>query len=66
MTPTFDQAGDVFTEGTFGHRTKYIHTVGAHAKARWVPVANKFSGIFATGCDNAIVRLSSAVEPGAS
>ena len=63
MNPTFDQPGDVFKEGWTGHRQKYIHTVGATAKAKFVPVASVFTGVFATGCDNALVRLSSAVEP---
>ena len=64
MNPTFDQPGDVFHEGFTGHRQKYIHTVGATAKAKFVPVSgNGFTGVFGTGCDNALVRLSSAVEP---
>lgn len=40
MKPTFDQPGDAFHEGMFGHRTKYIHSVGATAKAKFVPVSN--------------------------
>jgi len=63
MKPTFDQPGDVFHEGAFGHRTKYIHSVGATAKAKFVPVSNKYTGVWGTGCDSAILRLSSAVEP---
>jgi len=64
MNPTFDQAGDVFASGVFGHRQKYIHTVGAHSKATFTPSgSNNYTGIWSEGCDNAIVRLSSAVEP---
>jgi len=63
MNPTFDQKGDVFEEGWTGHRQKYIHTVGGTAKAKFVPIANQFTGVFGSGCDNAIVRLSSAIEP---
>jgi hypothetical protein len=63
MSPTFDATGDVFHEGMLGHRQKYIHSVGATAKAKFVPVANEYTGVFGSGCDNALVRLSSAVEP---
>ena len=64
MAPTFEQPGDVFEEGFLGsHRSKYIHSVGRIAKAKFVPVPNQFTGIWADGCDNLLVRLSSAVEP---
>lgn len=63
MNDTFDMTGDVFHEGILGHRQKYIHSVGATAKAKFVPVSNEYTGVFGTGCDNALVRLSSAVEP---
>ena len=64
MAPTFEQRGDVFEEGFLdGHRQKYIHSVGRIAKAKFVPVQNQYTGIWADGCDNLLVRLSSAVEP---
>ena len=64
MSNTFKQHGDVFQEGFLGrHRQKYIHSVGRIAKAKFVPVPNQFTGIWADGCDNMLVRLSSAVEP---
>ena len=67
MDPTFKQAGDVFTEGIFGHRTKYIHSVGVTSKVKFEVIAGtKFTGIFAGGCTNGLIRLSSAVEPSAS
>ena len=58
MSNTFKQHGDVLR-----HRQKYIHSVGRIAKAKFVPVPNQFTGIWADGCDNMLVRLSSAVEP---
>jgi hypothetical protein len=68
MTPTFEQRGDAFALGLLGgHRTKGTHQVGVHGKAEFVPTPNSgFTGIFQTGCKNAIVRLSSAVEPDAA
>ena len=63
MNPTFAQAGDVFKQGLFGQRTKYIHSVGAHGKVTLNSFGNHpFTGIF-QGADKGIVRLSSAAKP---
>lgn len=45
-------------------RTKYIHSVGAHGKVKFVPAAEKspFTGIF-EGANHGIVRFSSAAKP---
>jgi len=67
MDPTFHTPGDVMPkEGIFTKktRTKYIHSVGAHGKVKFVPSAEKhpYTGIFA-GADHGIIRLSSAAKP---
>jgi len=67
MGPSFTTPGDVMPmEGIFHKttRTKYIHSVGAHGKVKFVPAADKspFTGIF-EGAQHGIVRLSSAAKP---
>ena len=61
MVPTVDHASDVMPKG----RKKLIHSVGVVAQAKYVPVKNSanYTGIFAEGADNALVRLSLAQEP---
>lgn len=53
-------------EGVFkkAARTKFIHSVGAHGKVKFVPSAEKhpYTGIF-MGADHGIIRLSSAAKP---
>ena len=66
MAPTFDQAGDAFApkNGLFGksYRTKGTHQVGVHGKAQFIPTPGTgFTGVFESGCDHAIIRLSSAL-----
>ena len=36
MEPTFSHTGDAMPEKTFGYRQKYIHTVGAVGKVKFV------------------------------
>ena len=69
LAPTFTTKGDAMKPGYFwGHRTKYIHSVGAVGKVRFVPNvshANQFTGIL-KGADYGLIRLSSALEPSSS
>jgi len=46
MAPTFEQKGDVMHKEWFKTRTKFIHSVGAIGKVRFVPVQNQFTGLF--------------------
>jgi hypothetical protein len=64
MKPTVEWIGDTFEDGFFGPRTKYVHSVGSVAKAKFVPVANNggFTGMFAEGCDNVLLRYSVAKQ----
>lgn len=55
MLPVFDQAGDAMPEG----RRKFIHSVGAVGKVKYVPSNKHFSGIF-QGADIGLIRFSSA------
>jgi len=67
MNTSFDTvADDMPTQfGGLAYRKKLIHTVAVHGNAKWTPVSNslQYTGIFASGCDNVVVRLSSAFEP---
>jgi len=50
-------------------RTKLVHQQGLVAKAEFIPTGeNSYTGIFASGSDNAIIRLSEAglIVPGVS
>ena len=64
MEPTFSTKGDAMEGGYFGsHRTKYIHSVGAHGKVVLNSTgAHPFTGLF-QGANHGIVRLSSAAKP---
>ena len=64
MEPTFSTKGDAMEAGYFGsHRTKYIHSVGAHGKVVLNSTgAHPFTGLF-QGANHGIVRLSSAAKP---
>ena len=69
MNPSFNTKGDAMKPGYFwGHRTKYIHSVGATGKVRFVPNvshANQFTGVL-KGADYGLIRLSSATQPSSS
>jgi hypothetical protein len=64
MEPTFSSKGDAMPAGVhFGTRTKYIHSVGAVAKVKFVPASSTpYTGIF-KGAAYGLIRLSSAVAP---
>jgi len=65
MEPTFTAKGDAMPSEMLGltTRTKYIHSVGAHGKVRFVSSgSHPYTGIF-EGADHGIIRLSSAVAP---
>jgi len=66
MEPTFTARGDAMPAEFWGltHRTKYIHNVGATGKVRFVSSGDHpYTGIFAFGADQGIIRLSFAVQP---
>jgi len=48
MEPSFSTAGDAMpTQGLGWDRTKYIHSVGAVGKVKFVPIKNSpYTGIF--------------------
>ena len=65
MDPTFHTPGDVMPKEGLFHttRTKYIHSVGAHGKVKFIAAPNSpYTGIF-KGANHGIVRLSSAAKP---
>jgi len=65
MAPSFDTPGDVMPGSIESHRTKYIHSVGAVGKVKFVPDAtapSSFTGIF-KGANSGLIRLSSAAQP---
>jgi hypothetical protein len=61
---SFTEKGDVLPEKRF----KIIHTVGAIAKAEFIPIKEKhpYSGIFKSGNNNVLIRLSVAIKPDTS
>ncbi|CDW86121.1 UNKNOWN [Stylonychia lemnae] len=65
MEPSLKWVGDTFENGFFGARSKYIHTVGNTATAKFTPVSNNqgYTGIFQSGADHAVIRLSLAKQP---
>jgi hypothetical protein len=66
MQPTFTTKGDAMKSGWFSQRYKYIHTVGAVGKVRFVPQpGHSYSGIF-QGANHGLVRLSLGTRPGDS
>jgi hypothetical protein len=62
MTETFKNKGDAMPKGKDGFKTrqKFIHSVGAVGKVKFVSNRNHtYSGLL-RGADHAIIRLSSA------
>lgn len=62
MDPSFDRVADDLP----WDRSKLIHSVGSHAVVSFQVNSlskSKYTGIFATGAHNGIVRLSPAAEP---
>lgn len=66
MEPTFKAPGDTMPKNSwppFWTRTKYIHSIGVHAKVKFVSTGNHpYTGIF-KGANYGIVRLSAAAKP---
>ena len=64
MEPSFSGKGDAMPAGAiYGTRTKYIHSVGAVGKVRFVAESSSpYTGIF-KGADLGLIRLSSAAAP---
>jgi hypothetical protein len=63
MKPSFNEVGDTMPVGLLGKRQKYIHTVGAIGKVKFVSAGNHpYTGIF-KGANHGFARFSSAVEP---
>ena len=67
MNPTFTTKGDAMPPGMlWGHRTKFIHSVGAVGKVKFVPAqGNQYTGVL-RGADYGLIRLSSAAKPSSS
>ena len=65
MMPSLHWVGDTFENGWTGVRNKYIHSVGSVATIKYVPTENSegYTGIFATGADHGLIRLSAAKQP---
>ena len=65
MSPTLHYTGDTFENGWLGVRNKYIHSVGNVAQVRYTPVPNDegYTGIFESGADHGLIRLSIAKKP---
>eukprot|EP00347_Sterkiella_histriomuscorum_P022948 403336536 len=65
MFITLKRVGDTFEDEFFGVRNKFIHTVGNTATVKWTPVTNSegYTGIFNSGADHGIIRLSAAIQP---
>ena len=60
MDPTFTAKDDIMPKGTFGTRTKYIHSVGVVGKVRFITDDKcPFNGIWEEA-DHGLIRLSSA------
>jgi len=57
---SFDDVSDVMPPGRF----KYIHTVGAVATVAFVPSGetHKFTGLFSSGAQHGLLRLSTATQ----
>jgi len=68
MNTSFDTIADDMPTQFLGleYRKKIVHSVGAVGLAKWTVVPNtlNYTGIFASGCENVIVRFSSAFRPG--
>jgi len=66
MSVTFDTvADDMPYQFIIQRRPKLIHSVGVILDAVWTVVPNSlgYTGIYATGCTNTIIRLSLATAP---
>lgn len=66
MPLSFDTVADDMPTEVLGiTRRKLIHAVGLMASAVWTPVSNSlgYTGIFATGSQQLLVRLSSGSQP---
>jgi len=68
MNTSFDTVADDMPTQFLGveYRKKIVHTVGAVGLAQWTVVPNSlnYTGIYASGCNNIIIRFSSAFRPG--
>jgi len=65
MDTTFDFEGDDFpTQGLIIKtlRKKLIHSVGAVVETRYVSLNSTYSGLYGSGCSNALLRFSIAVQ----
>ena len=68
LVETYDHTlhfkGDTFENGMFGPNEKFIHTVGATRKIKFVPNKNSegWTGLLKEGGDYGIIRLSSAAK----
>jgi hypothetical protein len=63
MDDSFDLPQDIMPDG----HTKLIHPLGATARAEFRPSAGSgYTGLFASGADSCLVRVSLAVGPGTS
>ena len=62
MSPSISWVGDTFENGWFGVRNKYIHTVGNTGMVKYTVAPNNegYTGIFASGADHGVIRLSAA------
>lgn len=65
LKPTLEFHGDTFENKFFGMRKKFIHTVGNTGTFKYTVVPNNegYTGIFESGADHGIVRISSAIKP---
>jgi len=67
MSTSFDTVADDMPTQFLGLETrpKLVHTVGAVGSVTWTPVANSlgYTGIFASGAQNVILRFSSGGQP---
>ncbi|CDW78959.1 UNKNOWN [Stylonychia lemnae] len=65
MSTSLHWVGDTFEDGWLGVRDKYIHSVGSVATVKYTPVDNNegYTGIFKSGADHGLIRLSIAKQP---
>ncbi|CDW76274.1 UNKNOWN [Stylonychia lemnae] len=61
---TTQRVADTYEDTLIGRRFKFVHSVGSLAKFQYTTTANAegYTGIFASGCDNGIIRFSTAKE----
>jgi len=62
--PSISWVGDTFENGWLGVRNKYIHTVGNTAMVKYTVAPNNegYTGIFASGAEHGVIRLSAAKQ----